>query len=205
MMVAKSTPEEKLFAVIQGAKPGHPRAHAQAISLANLGPQLLAWLRPMDLPRINRLLVAAAVVLLAVCLIFPLVMRPQVERVMARAEAKQVAFSMPPPLDGLRPPEVYVQTMMLKDPFRVSEPPLIPPQAKQVEPGPSSPGAQALLSDLRLVGIAWGEDPMAMIEEQSTKQTHFLRTDDMLGTFTIREILEDRVILQYGTQEVELY
>ena len=204
-MVAKSTPEEKLFAVIQGAKPGHPRTHAQAISLASLGPQLLSWLRSMDLPRINRLLVTAAVVLLAVCLIFPLVMRPQVESVIARAEAKQVAFSMPPPLDGLRAPEVYVQTMMLQDPFRVSEPPLIPPQARQAAPDSTSPGAQALLSNLRLVGISWDEEPVAMIENQETQQTNILKTGDALGSFTVKEILEDKVILKYGIQEVELF
>ena len=63
--------------------------------------------------------------------------------------------------------------------------------------------AKSLVAPLRLVGIAWGDPPTAMIEQD--KQTYFLKVGDPIGALTVKEVLRDHVILQSGDQEVELF
>jgi len=47
--------------------------------------------------------------------------------------------------------------------------------------------------------------PQAMVEQVSQQTTHVLKAGDPLGPFTVKEVLEDRVILQIGTEELELF
>jgi len=63
---------------------------------------------------------------------------------------------------------------------------------------------QNLLADLVLVGIAWGEEPQAMIESKETKQTYFLNKGETINSLKIERILRDKVILSHEGQEAEL-
>jgi hypothetical protein len=204
MAASKPTPEEKLFAIIQGAKASHPRTRVQAISLQTLLAEFRARVGPVDLDRVNQVLLGAAALLLVLCLLQPIALRPQMGRLLAKARTQQAPFIMAPPLEGLRMTEEYVQAMLSGNPFRTAEPALRAPQPERPAE-PATLGAQGLLSDLRLVGISWGEEPTAMIEQAGVGQTHFLKVGEVVGPFSIKEILPDRVILRYGAQEIELF
>ena len=205
MEIKKPTPEEKLFAVIQGAPHAPLRPRAQALSLALARRSLAAFIGPLELPRINRLLAVVVAVLGAACLLAPLIMQPQVERVMNRASTQSVPFVIAKPLEGVKPLADYSELMREKDPFQVgSATPAGQPTAS-TNPQPRPQQFQDALADLKLVGISWGDDPTVMIEELSTHETHFLKTGQSVGPFTVKEILQDRVMLRAGEQDVELF
>ena len=197
----KPTPEEKLFAVIQGAQAASPRARAHAVSLATVTSQLQAILRQADLPRINRALSAFIVVLTVWCAINPFLLRPRIDRVLKQATRYLAPFVIAPPLEGLKASNDYIARMRANDPFRVGDAPTRLPAATALP----AAATQALLADLKLVGIAKGAVPHAMIEQVSQQTTHVLKAGDPIGPFTVKEVLEDRVILQAGTQELELF
>ena len=56
----------------------------------------------------------------------------------------------------------------------------------------------------KLVGISWGKEPIVMIESKYEKRTYFLKKGDSMGQFKIKDILEDRVILDYNEELIEL-
>lgn len=62
---------------------------------------------------------------------------------------------------------------------------------------------QELTKDLSLVGIYWGTHPEVMIEDTAGKKTYFLKKGEEIKGIKIKNILEDRVILRYGDEEME--
>jgi len=62
----------------------------------------------------------------------------------------------------------------------------------------------ALIKDLKLVGISWGEDPEVIIEDTKVNKTYFLKTGDTISKFKIETILKDKVILESEGQKMEL-
>ena len=201
MATQKPTPEEKLFAVIQGAKHPPLRAGAQAMSLSSLGARLAVLIGPVDLPRINQTLTVIAATLGLLCVMSPLLMQPRVARIVSRAQSTPGISVNGTPLEGLRPLEQYLQSMAQQDPFRVGETPraaIAPEDATSTGRDP-----RALIAGLKLVGISWGQEPIAMIEQQ--QQTYFLKKGERLGDVTVKEILQDRVVLQAAGQDLELF
>lgn len=56
-----------------------------------------------------------------------------------------------------------------------------------------------------LVGIAWSENPEAMIEDVDEKRTHFMKRGQAIDDeVKVVSIFKDRVILNYKGEEVEL-
>lgn len=65
---------------------------------------------------------------------------------------------------------------------------------------------QELIKDLSLAGIYQGEGQHfeAMIEDKLAKKTYFIKAGDDIKGMKVKDILKDRVILQYGDEELEL-
>jgi len=61
-----------------------------------------------------------------------------------------------------------------------------------------------LSASLKVVGISWGKEPVAMIEDQAAKKTYFLKKGDSINQFQIKDVLKDRVILEREGQTLEL-
>ncbi|MBI4412264.1 MAG: hypothetical protein HY541_07260 [Deltaproteobacteria bacterium] len=84
---------------------------------------------------------------------------------------------------------------------KTEEPP--PPDAPAVPPpGPAAPSG--VFESLQLVGIAWGTRPEAMIREKSEGRTFFLKQGDELKGVLVKEILRDRVIVEYEGETKEI-
>jgi DNA-binding transcriptional regulator LsrR (DeoR family) len=58
---------------------------------------------------------------------------------------------------------------------------------------------------LKVVGIAWGETPVAMIEDTTTRETFFLKALQSIGGIRVKAVLKDRVILSYENAEHDLF
>jgi hypothetical protein len=70
--------------------------------------------------------------------------------------------------------------------------------------GPSSRILEAT-KDLRLVGIAWSDDPDVMIEDTKNQRTLFLKKGQSFDNdVKLKAVYKDRVILSYGGEEIEL-
>ena len=197
----KPTPEEKLFSVIQGAKATPLRGKGSAQSFRQQLQRILTRLGPIDLPRVNRLMVGL-ILILGAALIGQFFARPSVDRLMAGAE-EPAPFHIAPPLQGLKPLEEYLPKVLEQDPFRVGQAAApretgTPPPAEASKPDPKS-----LISNMRLVGVSWGDTPTAMIEQD--KQTYFLKPGHVIGSLSVKDIQKDHVILKSGDQEVELF
>jgi hypothetical protein len=64
---------------------------------------------------------------------------------------------------------------------------------------------QEAMSTLRLVGIAWSDEPDAMIEDKGSGEVHFVRRGDLIdGKVKVEMIMRDRVLLSYEGEEAEL-
>lgn len=69
--------------------------------------------------------------------------------------------------------------------------------------GPSSRIIEAT-ANLKLVGISWSDDPDAMIEDTKALRTFFIKRGGVVGEVKIQAIFKDKVILNYGGEEIEL-
>lgn len=87
--------------------------------------------------------------------------------------------------------------------------PATPPAAEEVHVTQEfvsvSEGGEDPTKNLSLVGIAWSENPEAMIEDKALTRTHFLTRGQSIDNKTkVIAIFKDRVILQYKNREIEL-
>ena len=73
-------------------------------------------------------------------------------------------------------------------------------------PPPDEPSAKELLAKrLTLVGIAWSDNPEAMIEDTDQKKTHFVKRGEAFAdSIQVVTIFRDYVVLKYKDEEVEL-
>ncbi len=84
------------------------------------------------------------------------------------------------------------------------------PQLKKMTPvKPPPPNPLQILQEkvkvLKLVGISWGKDPVAMIEDKTSQQTSFLKVGDSINGVKVKAILSDRAILSHGDAEYDLF
>ncbi|MCX5667071.1 MAG: hypothetical protein NTY34_02010 [Candidatus Omnitrophica bacterium] len=99
-------------------------------------------------------------------------------------------------VESLKPLNAYTEQVRRRDIFK---------------PAPSRQGAaaagstlQALIKDLSLVGIYQGKEPEAMVEDKPAKKVYYLNKGGQIKGMTVKDILKDRIILQYGNDEAEL-
>lgn len=104
----------------------------------------------------------------------------------------------PVPAVETRSFESYKQTMEGRDVFQA-------PWEKPVKEIPaSSASAAELAKQLKLVGILLDKDPKAIVEDLGTQQTFFVSPGEEIGNAVVGEIRQDKVILFFGQEKVEL-
>ncbi len=96
-------------------------------------------------------------------------------------------------------PSLFSKPKQKLKPLPTKQPPVKPPQ-----PGPLQI-LQGKAQNLKLVGISWGEVPMAMIEETTKRETSFLKAGQFINEIQIKAILKDRVVLAYKGAEYDLF
>ncbi len=113
-------------------------------------------------------------------------------------------------LASLRPLADYVREVEKRDLFH----PVPPPKPKGPEPKaalvkPPGPTSLEILREkataLKLVGISWGETPIAMIEDTTKRETSFFKAGQFINEIQVKAILKDRAVLSYGDAEYDLF
>ena len=101
----------------------------------------------------------------------------------------------------LKAASFYLEQVRERDIFKTVE--AKPAKEETAVKAPSSEVAEVIQS-LKLVGIAWSDDPDAMIEDTRIPRTFFVKRGAKIGDIKIQAIFKDRVIINYGGQEIEL-
>lgn len=68
----------------------------------------------------------------------------------------------------------------------------------------STVSKQELIKDLNVLGIVTGDNNQAIIEDKKTNKTLFLYKGDTFGGFTVYEVKNNEVILDYNGEKINL-
>jgi len=160
--------------------------------------KLKAGLKEPNLKVLSKVFFILSMVLLSYSIVSFIFGRPDMEKVYKKAR----------PITEIRPlrrliakdrPFLHYQEMVRRrnifSPITLKEDER--PEVKKKE-------MQEILRSLKLVGISWGREPIVMIENKNEKKTYFLKKEDRIGQFKVKNILEDRVILEYNGELIEL-
>lgn len=66
------------------------------------------------------------------------------------------------------------------------------------------PKLEEVMGQFALLGVIWGQRPQAIIEDKKAQKTYFLNKGEVFGNIEVRDILENKVILNYKNQQFEL-
>lgn len=216
----KPTPEEQLLNLIEeGDGPSSLRQKRKkatfisSISLNGLSsffPSLIRFLRNSfnqlkngikepNLKVGNKVLAVIAVLVLIYLSVDFVFRRLEINQIIKKiSAAKKWSFKEGPPAE-IRPFLYYLEMVQRRDIFT-------PVVLKGSGPTDSEVKKmlEALTADLKLVGIAWGEIPEAIIEDKKANKTYFLKTGDMLNSLKVDAISKDKVTFDANGEKVYL-
>ena len=72
-----------------------------------------------------------------------------------------------------------------------------------VMPGISA-SASSFVTELEIVGIAWSDQPDAIVHNRKLNRTYFLKKGSRFGEAEVVDIFEDRIVLEYDGEEIDL-
>jgi len=203
----KVTPEEKLLKIIENPetqKPAAAAAPAPAPAGAKKAGGAFAFggikinkdlLKAVNLRAVNKAVIGLSIAL-TVFWIFDFIrtgqrLRLEMARVIASPEvfgegakkAPQAGFSIAEVVEQSRKRNIFS---------------FLPPKAE------AAAGQQQEISDLKIVGIIWSDNPQAMIESARDQKTYLLSAGEQLNEFTIKKIFRNKVVVAKEDREWEL-
>ena len=219
------SPEEKLLKLIESGEKG-PRRFvfwdvrtwaALFFPLKQKAKRLARFRFPRGLaPRelhfnlINRGLMVLLIFLVAAIAFNMNRVQPSLKALFSQVVASRPLAGEEQALASLRPLADYVREVEKRDLFH----PVPPPKPKEPEPKaalvkPPGPTSLEILREkataLKLVGISWGETPIAMIEDTTKRETSFFKAGQFINEIQVKAILKDRAVLSYGDAEYDLF
>lgn len=153
-----------------------------------------------DIVRLNKALGAVVVVGLSLAVINAFFFKPDIGRMHTR-----VASALTPQVHSDLNPiavEEFLTPITGRNLFQPKTEEA--PSAAAPLPVNNVPTTSNILENLQLVGIAWGAQAEAMIREKKEGRTFFLKQGEQLRGVLIKEILKDRVVVEYEGQTKEL-
>lgn len=207
------SPEERLFKVIQETKKP-ASGSAPSLRATKWRSNLKNWiasrltvfgarndnkvikLHNIDFKKVNRALWVILILLILLTAYYAF-KRPNLSKVTGAVFESGYQARGSKPIDTFKPLAFYAEQARKRDIFH--------PVTSAIK-GIAGSGLQALTKDLGLAGIYQpiGKPSEAMIEDKAAKKTYFLKTGDEIKGMKVKAILKDRVILQYGEEEMEL-
>jgi len=215
MAKKRSTPEEQLLNLIEEDSGNNPLRKRKKGLFSGLGSlkiffaslkrrlssrisKLRTAAREPNLKSLNKIIIAFSIVLLLYSVGDFFFRGANIERIYKKQQAQQVR--------KLEDEEIFVPRSFLYYLEMVQRRNIFSPIALQSAKAKEPPKEDLtkLSASLKVVGISWGRNPVAMIEDQAVKKTYFLKKNDSINQFKIKDVLKDRVILEYNGQTLEL-
>ncbi len=223
-MADKISPEERLFKVIQEGKSSsgakdfkkkRVRIGLRGIRqfFANLKPGGIVSEEPaeaasvalpvkfqeIDLKVINRIFGFILAILIILLIYYVVNERPGVVKITDAISKIKLQTVKRKSIEAFKPLYFYTDEVKKRDIFRP-----VAREAEKIKVEVKKPKLQELAKDLTLVGIYMGRYPEVMIEVKGEEKTYFLKQGDEIKGIKIKVILEDRVILEYQGEEMDL-
>ncbi len=154
---------------------------------------------------INNFLLAVLSLLFVVLFVSVVMQRPSVGRIIKSFESLQSAQGADPGRTGeLLPVNYFLDQVRQRNLFMPV--PKAVPAAVVPSKGEVSEMTKSLAGDLKLTGIAWGKNPRAVIKNEKENKIYFLQENQFIGTteMKVKKILQHKVIVRSGNEEVEL-
>jgi len=201
------SPEERLFNVIQDNKNAPAKKNLSAgqnkFDLKGaqdyLNKNLIALkinLQAIDLKAANKILAIVLVIFGAGVIYFTLKSKPNIAALGGAINKTSVIGFTGKVVEEFKPVGAYLEDVKKRDIFK--------PAPRTSGGFASAGGLKDLVKDLNLSGIFEGEYPEVIIEDKTAKKSYFLKEGQEIRGMKIKSILKDRVILQYGDEEIEL-
>ena len=155
-------------------------------------------LREPNLKALNKIFLIRSVILLGYSVVGFIFGRPDIKKVYEKSRLMKWKRSEPKMIFEARPFLHYLEMVNRRNifsPIALKETEKIEVKKKQL---------QEMVKGLSLVGISWGKESVAMIEDIKAKKTYFLKKGMSINKFKIEDILKDRVILSFEAEKVEL-
>ena len=123
---------------------------------------------------------------------------PVTERAASSFPSEKPGKNLSPGEDSPQKPySYYGEDIQKRDIFR-------PSFTGSAKPAPGVESVKEAAKDLNLVGIVAGKTPHAIIEDKKEGRTLFVNQGDAIGDFRVEAIREDRVILNYQGEQLDL-
>ncbi|MFH1062323.1 MAG: hypothetical protein V1747_05490 [Candidatus Omnitrophota bacterium] len=222
--MAEKTPEKRLLEIIEGkinkiAMPSPVQMGNKYLSFGSFRARI-AFLKDsfshkrrgadksvfQDLKMINLFLQCAigiAIVALAVFISIEIKGSDRISLLVGKDAQANVISETPETISLLKPKEYYLQKAEVRDLFQMGYVKRKEVDFKEEKENKVSPLAE-LTKNLKLVGISWGDDPDAIIENPELEKTYFVKKGYMIDDIKVYDIQKDRVILRYKGEEVEV-
>ena len=81
--------------------------------------------------------------------------------------------------------------------------PVVPPQ-NAVPAAAEKSYEDTAGAGVRLVGVDWGEPPVALLEDLKTGKTYFVKKNDKVRDLSVKQIFKDKVVASFHGRNVEL-
>ncbi len=216
-MAEEFSPEEKLLRLIRGEKKQKDKPAAEKIEPAKVSPPPPpAEMPPVKLQGagkpvggraqyfkvVNSALVAV-LVLIIVFFLFDIVtskIRPRAEQDAAKGGER----AAPPAVEDASHPAAAPFSAYADVGKRELFKPLRSDAQEKAASQRTSVSGQDKLKDLSLIGIVAGDKPQAVIEDRKIQKTYFLNKGQSVNQMIVEDILEDRVILDFEGEKLEL-
>ena len=210
-MADKISPEERLFKVIrEGRKSPSGRvrrffANLKAGALVRQGSEKAAStalpikFQEIDLKVINKIFMNILVISIIFGTYYMVSKRPSAAKIADVISGIKLQAIKRRSIETFKPLYFYTDEVKKRDIFR----PVVK-DIEEIKVKITKPKLQELAKDLTLVGIYIGRYPEVMIEVKTEEKTYFLKQGDEIKGMKIKEILKDRVILEYQGEEIEL-
>jgi type II secretory pathway component PulC len=223
--MAEKTPEKRLLEIIEGkagkiAMPSPVQLGNKYFSLGSLRARM-AFFKEIfsrkrlgvskslfqDLKMINLVLQAVigiAIVALAVLIRIEIKGADKISLIVGKDAQANVIGEIPETVSLLKPKEVYLQKVEVRDIFQMGYVKRKEVDFKKEEDANKTSPLAELTKNLKLVGISWSDDPDAIIENPQLEKTYFVKKGYMIDDIKVYDIQKDRVILRYKGEEVEV-
>ena len=214
----RPTPEEQLLNLIEkgGGSPGAVKLTRKRrrisvllifkkpvsfckIRLSGIIAGLKSGLREPNLKLLNKCLLVIAALLLVFLIADFIFKQLDIEVLYDRAKVEKRRVLLEEIKAEVRPFLHYLEMVQRREIFSQ-----VKLKKAEEEPVIKKADLSELAKDLSLVGIAWGKNPQAMVEDEKAGKTYFLRAGESINEFMIEDVLKDKVILSYKGETIEL-
>ena len=190
------TAEERLLQVIENGETPLKRGGSAAI---------LYWFKKFhfsfQLASVNRILILLIAFGLIGVIVNTFFFKSDIQSVYNRVAQANAGPGHPVTMASRRPVEEYLSAISRRDLFQPDS-----ESASRPTDAPALPktSIEEVLNNLQLVGIAWGTYPEAMLRDKKGGRTYFVKQGDTFERVLVKEILQDRIVVEYGGQSKEL-